>query len=191
MLNTDVCFFFLTESTICVSKGPQSLTRFRMYCKHLLSLTNGPWELIWMGLAGEHSPWHVPWTKSSFPYLKGHFFGGRLSSVSKWWGGKEYGPARQIKSNQPVSMVWEIGNWLPLHPYCGGWGEGRVDTVDTEGEGQRCSLRPRAPLSCRETRLFQSYFIYRKSDYLRFEYRNRWGRPNGGLKKWRLCLFYV
>ena len=42
----------------------------------------------------------------------------------------------------------------------------------TEAAGYSRSLRPRAPLSFLERTLFQSYFMYRKSDYLRHEYRN-------------------
>lgn len=62
----------------------------------------------------------------------------------------------------------------PASPFQGAGVEvaGRLDTADNEGKGHRCSIKPRAPLSFLQTRLFQSYIMYKKNDYLRLEDRN-------------------
>ena len=69
-------------------------------------------------------------------------------------------------TNHPGMINGQLACSAP-HP-----GVGVGLAVATEAVGYSCPLRPRAPLSFLLRTLFQSYFMYRKSDYLRHEYRN-------------------
>lgn len=151
-----------------------------MDCKHLLSLTNGPWDLIWMGLAGEHNPWHVPRTKSSFPYLKGHFFGGRLSSVS----GEEGKSAWSSQADQVKSTGFNgVGDWQLAPSASLSWG------VRGE-EGGYCRYWGWGPASLSQTKsstVLQgnkslSVLFYVQKEWL-FEV---WIQKPTGQAKWRL-----
>lgn len=98
--------------------------------------------------------------------MKGHLFGGRHSSegVVRKAG---HGPAGQIWSNHSGFNSVADGQLAHSAPH---FGVGGLDTVATEAAGHSRRLRPRAPLSFLERRLFQPYFMHRKSDYLKPEY---------------------
>lgn len=148
-----------------VSHSPWHESQFWVVWKTTLpSPTNGLWGLIWRGfIAG--AQFLVGSLAKQFPYLKGHLFGGRLSSVRKGKEGRGMAQSSQADLVKSTRFQWCGWGQLPCaaSPFqrvggghgrgtgpCGHWGQGPSSISQTKGSTVLLGQDSFCPFLCTE-----------------------------------------